>query len=241
MKGMANRRSGRITSRKARRWLWWEGVREGQRLDYNAAENAQALVEGQLSRRGWRRPQADMWFLPKDETSNVRALSVIVRGGERLLVQTRGIGLPRGEELDALVSHVPGMRVDDLFSEDVEERLLERFHRKDIETRKSRPDCFRWPVVSDWSSSQSEALSTVSSIEVEVFATEPNANSLLMGSTIGGNDSAYKPRFIAGAIREATPESLGDGLVSDHGIMQAIRSIEELYRGNGYLSASANG
>jgi outer membrane protein assembly factor BamA len=235
------RQSGWISSRQARRWLWRSGVREGQRLRLSSMEDGQSLIDSELYARGWRRPSAQTWLLPQPD-DGPRGMSVIVRGGQRLVVEASGLGLPRGDELDVLVGFTPGVRVDTAFAEEVEERVSRSFADRgyraaDVETRLE-------PLARGQRLSiqaRRGPITTLRRIKVAVHAEAPQELTVdVQDAEPEPLASTFDEAFIAGAMREAAPETLGDGLVSEEGIARAIRGVEELYRGSGFLSAEVH-
>jgi len=200
------------------------GIVPGRRVDrrqLSAARDAlrNLYADGHQSRpfaprRYWLESRVN---LVHDIRSEGDVLNVLVESGPGLEITARGPGVPRTAEITEALQLFPGDRVTPARVPELEEALEAWFHE----------DGYRTPEVdvqitrTDWGHA------------VSVKASQGPLHRLQQISVTGA--TAYSEAYLTGALREAAPESLRQGFVTDAGVAAALRGVEEFYRGQGFL------
>lgn len=212
---------------RVKRWLRREGVVEGRRVETDQLEDALVEVRRKLVARGWL--QARMGFhvgqpAPGDEHAS---RTINVEGGPRLVLAVdhgrsfRERVLPAAGKLQDTLGYYGGERIDDVAAEEGEQSLRQ------------------WLDARGFVASEVEL--TPETIEDGVklhIVVDPGRRHRLRGIEVDGADALGEP-MVAGAMKEAALETLGENRVSMGGIETGLSAVEDVYRGAGHLSAEA--
>ncbi|MDP6931452.1 MAG: POTRA domain-containing protein [Myxococcota bacterium] len=205
-----------VSERRVRRWLRSHGIREGERLVTRELSAAREDIQDQLVRRGWLLARVRFVFFRGEDGET---LSVLVESGGRVLVERVGRGLPGRKELRGILGLNAGVRVSEGVIEEAKRSLVAWYRERGY---------LEALVGIDRESSEG-----VERLRVKV---SPGELHVLRRIVVQGADS-YSQRFIAGAIREAEPDTLGQGVVTAAAVTRALEEVQDFYRGQGFLEA----
>jgi outer membrane protein insertion porin family len=208
-----------IAERKVRRWLRKTGLAKRKRIDSSAQADARDRLLQELQDRGWGDARVNM---VRVEDGPKVQLNVLTAAGPRLRLARVGRGLPNLRTL----REVLGLRHSDRPSE----RVLE-----DAGAR-----------VESWMADRGFR---DASVHLSLAPTK-GGHRLTVRSDRGPRHgvqriqvegvSNFSRRLIRSALRDADPEGIGDGRVTDDSAGLSKRSVEELYRGTGFLGAEVD-
>lgn len=149
-------------------------------------------------------------------------LTIFVEAGSGVEINSRGRGAPRSTAAAEALQLYTGDRVETHSEEELERALVEWF----------AVDGHRNPMVSvrmtetDWGH------------RIDVNANRGALHRLRRVSVNGARE--YTEAYLGSVFREGAPDSLQQRFVTDEGIQQAIRGLEEFYRGQGFLDAEVS-
>lgn len=209
-----------LNARQARRWLRPLGVVPGRRVTASAADASRAAIRDHLVDRGWLDAvvKVGVKIDPADHRS--ADLGVLVDAGPRLTLHTRGRGLPGDAELREILGLVAGERLGRASVSDLEERLRTWF------TNRGR---FEAQVHIAYAEQASE-------VHLDIEARRGRRHTL--GKVEASGALTFNARYLAGALREAAPETLGRGIVTREAVESALDTVQAFYRSQGFLDAS---
>ncbi len=208
-----------VSERKIRKWLKGGGLKPGARIDRMAQEGARKKVLDELRKLGWDRARVNLFTRSTSEDNQV-ALTALIRPGPRLVIDASGRKLPNPRILRETLGIRAGDTISKNLREDAEARLEDWYAGRgflnaqvEIQTNTIGPD---------------EA-------EIEVHATPGPRH--WVRRFVWPEDEMLSKREFVGVLVEDTPETLGDRVLTDAGIQEAERALEERYAANGYLDA----
>ena len=224
---LARRPDCGVSPGQVRRWLRREGVAEGERVETGQLEEALVEVRRKLVRRGWLQSRIGFHVGAPSEGEQDLSRTINVEGGPRLVLAVdrkrsfRERLLPSAGQLQEALGFYGGERMDDLTLEEATHRL------------------------EAWFDTRGFIAATVELVPEEVeggtrlgIVVDPGRRHRLSRIEVSGTDT-FTPAFVAGAMREAAFETLGEKNVSRTGISRSLEAVEGVYRGAGHLEASA--
>ena len=211
----------KVTRARIRRLLRRRGVVPGRRVVRAELDRALADVREELVRSGWLNARVSNQFLTgRGEASD---LLLHLEGQGRISVQIqrrRGRGrLPRSAELQQVLGLYEGTRPTDEAAREARRRLRQWFDERGYGEVRAR------------TSIQARGEEHRLLLDVQ---TGPRLRLRRIDIQGGGT---FNPRYLAAAMREADPDGLEDGIISDAGLARGRAGLEEYYRGQGFLSA----
>lgn len=233
-----------ITARQARRWLRREGVAEGRRVRPEAFDLAMRELRDKLIKRGWLQTRIRYAAVAGAAPGDPEPRTITVESGPRLTVALdrdrrtfRKRLLPgritrsdarwrrrtfRGEpELLGALGFFGGERLDDDALAEARRRLEEHYTERGF------------AAVETWME-----LVPVPGGQRLDLAVDPGPRHRLGRFQLAVTGSeALAPSFVAGAMREADPDVLGDGRYSELGVQRGLDGAAAVYRGQGFLDA----
>ena len=211
-----------------RRWLRQEGVDEGERVVRSNLTGARERVLEELTVKGWReRPwvprrrwmESRVNIIHSPDPENGDQIGLLIESGPALEVVSRGRGTPSDEALLEVLQLFPGDSIRPESLPDYERALLRWFQDRGYRE-----------------ASVSAALAELDgATQLTLTARRGGLHTLRRVDVWGAQ--TWSEAYIGRALREAAPETLARGLVTDDGIGRALEGVEEFYRGQGFLSA----
>ncbi len=205
---------------RVRRRLRRHGLAPGRRVSAQALDAASRDLEDLLVDAGWLQGRVSYLVEPDPDDPTVEHLGVILDGGPRTVVEGHGRGLPSGTALRELLGLGAGDRVSpELTRRDGERRVRAMADRR------------------GWLDAEVEV-----AVEEQPWGNrvtvrlDRGPRAVLEGVDIEGA-TAFSPTYLADAMREAAPDTLGRRVLSRAGLDAAVQALVELYRGQGYLDA----
>lgn len=147
-------------------------------------------------------------------------LNVFVEAGPGLEIDSRGRGAPRSDGAAEALQLFAGDRVTVARAPEIERDLADWFHSDGYRT----PTIDLTIVETDWGH------------RVRLRADRGPLHRLGRIRVRGATE--YTEAYLASALREAAPETLRRGFVTDDGVAQALRGVEEFYRGQGFFDVT---
>lgn len=213
-----------LPPRKLKRWLRRHGVAEGRRVVPEAFDAALVDLRRRLVAEGWLQTRISYRALRADagELEEIRTLTV--EAGPRLQVavaaQTRRERLlPPSDALLETMGFFGGERVDESALREARDRMRAWYDRQGY------PEA---------------------EVQIESRPT-PDGSRLLLQVSHGGRHhvrvfqirgaKALTDVEVIGALRAASPDTLGERRYSAAGVAEAMVGVEEVYRGHGFLDA----
>lgn len=218
-----------VPERRLRRWMRQEGVAEGERVVYRSLAEARDRLLNELTREGlrrrpwaakrhWLEGRVNLIHSPGGADEGDR-VNVLIESGPALEVVVRGRGAPSGDALLEVLQLFPGDPIRPESLPDYE-RALKRWMQE---------RGYREAKVTG-------ALSEIpGGVELKLTSRRGGLHTLRRIDVWGAE--TWTEAYIGRALREAAPETLALGLVTDDGIQRAMEGVEEFYRGQGFLSA----
>lgn len=207
-----------------RRWLRREGVKEGGRVETGQLDEALVEVRRKLVRRGWLQSRVGFYPGQADELGNL-SRTINVEGGPRLVLAVdrkrsfRERLLPTAGQLQETLGFYGGERMDDVTLEEATARLETWFDTRGFIA----------------ASVELDAEDVEGGVRLNIVV-DPGRRHRLSRIEVSGTET-FTPQFIAGAMREAALETLGENKVSRVGISRGLDALEGVYRGAGHLEA----
>jgi len=214
-----------VSERRIRRWLRRGGVKPGSRVELGQMEDALVEVRRKLVRRGWLQSRIGFHVGAPAEGESEPSRTVNVEGGPRLVLEVdrarsfRERVLPTAGQLQEVLGFYGGERVDDLAIEDATTRLESWLDARGFVAASVELDARK-----------------VDGGNIVRAVVDPGRKHRLSRIDVEGAHT-LAPSFVAGAIREAALETLGEGRVSRDGIDKGLDAVEGVYRGHGHLDA----
>jgi outer membrane protein assembly factor BamA len=204
----------------ARRIVRRPGLREGRRFLREAVFDARDELEVTLRRKGY--PEADVRALIAGEREDGEGvqLTVVVKAGRRVDVRVHGVGPAPRQRLGKAVQELLVGQVSEEILEELEAELL-----RDMQLR-------GWLAAEVSVSAQDVRDERLVTVDVE-----RGARHLLREARFEGAE-AFTERYLWEALREASPEVLAQGWVTEEEVEQALDELVEFYRSQGFLDAS---
>ncbi len=211
----------RVEAKRVRRWLRKEGVRTGKRLVRPEYEAGLERLRAELVAAGWLQARVMATWFPGDQPGQ-DTLTVRLELGPRLQLELEGgrrgmVGRLRESELPAVLGLHGGERMTRGTADEAARRVRAWFDRA------GHLDAAVTARLED----------TVDGHRLVVSA-KPGPRSRLADIEVRGAQ-AFAPAYLDAALREADPEGLGRGIVSRAGIADALKGVQEFYRGQGFL------
>ena len=208
-----------VEPRTLRRWLRPAGVARHRRINTRALVRGRDLVREHLVREGYLESIANLVLVPAEDDPEAEDLRVIVDAGPRLVLHTHGRGLPRGANLVETLGLAAGDRIARESTADLEERLE------------------RWFRERGWFEADVRLERELRGSEVHLDIEVRRGRRHTLGHISVTGSHAFSEKYIAGALREAAPETLGDGIVTEDAVVAALGVVREFYRSQGFLDA----
>ncbi|MFH1463291.1 MAG: BamA/TamA family outer membrane protein [Pseudomonadota bacterium] len=204
--------------REVTRILRHERLRHGRRITRDQVNRARAALDTRLHDRGY--TEAEVRTLLAAGGEGGVQLHVAVQAGPRLQIAVRGVGpFARRRLRRAAREQLTGRVTDEILGEAgarVEHDLRER----------------------GWLDAHATLAAEERSggrLRVTIVAARGAQHRLGTMSFTGA--MAFTERYLGEALREASPEVLGRGHVTEEAVEDALRQVVEFYRSQGYLDA----
>ncbi len=208
-------------SARVRRVLARHGIHKGRRVVRQALERALEELRDDLVRQGWMQPTVR--FIQVPGAGGATGLVLNVETNSRLAVAIRREGsgerMPRAAEVQAVLGLYEGTRA----SQDTAEQAARRL-RGWLDER-GHPDA-----------AVALSLDAIPDGQLLTLTARPGPQLRLRRIEVSGAET-FSARYVAGAIREADAEGLGQRIVTTAGINRGLAGVREFYRGQGYLDA----
>ena len=228
-RGVDRRPDCGVSARRVRRWLRRSGVREGGRVETGQLEDALVEVRRKLVRRGWLQSRIGFHVGAAAEEGGGLSRTINVEGGPRLILAVdrkrsfRERLLPTAGQLQDTLGFYGGERMDDLTIEEATTRLETYFDT----------DGYIAAAV------ELEAEEVDGGTRLNIVVDPGRRHRLGRNRIEVAGTETFTPAFVAGAMREASFETLGENKVSRTGISRSLDAVEDVYRGAGHLEARA--
>lgn len=203
----------------ARRVLRRRRLRPGQRYVRDAVLQAREELEELMHRRGY--PEADVRALLAAEhgDSGDAQLTMVVQPGRHVVVNVQGVGVPAHRRLSLLVREQLVGQVSAEILYEAEARV-----QRDLQQR----GWLEATVTIDATDVRGDRLVTVQ--------VERGPRHVVEAMHFEGAE-AFSERYLGDAMREASPEVIARGWVTDDVAVRALEELVEFYRSQGYLDA----
>ena len=203
----------------ARRAVRRPRLRPGRRYLREAVLQAREDLEDLMHRRGY--PEADVRALLAAESGDQgdAQLTMVVQAGRHVVVNVRGVGGANRRRLAQLVREQLVGQVSGEILQEAEARV-----QRDLQQR----GWLEAVVDVDATDVRGDRLVTV--------RVERGARHVVDGMRFEGAE-AFTERYLGDAMREASPEVIARGWLTDDEIEQALEELQEFYRSQGYLNA----
>jgi outer membrane protein insertion porin family len=217
-----------VPERRIRRWMRHEGIEEGERVVFESLGSARDRLLTELTRTGWRaRPwqtrrhwlEARVNLIHSPGGPEGDQVSVLLESGPALELQVRGRGAPSSEALLEVLQLFPGDQIRPESLPDYEHALESWFQDRGYREAKATGELTEIP----------------GGVRLKLTSRRGGLHTLRRIDVWGAQ--TWSEAYIGRALREADPETLGQGLVTDAGVQRAMQGVEEFYRGQGFLSA----
>lgn len=208
-----------LPERRLRRWLRADGVAKGRRVDEDALVEARKNTRDRLHAEGWPDAVLNVLRVPTDETGQTEDLRVILDAGLRVRLHARGRGLPATSELTDILGFIEGQPPGEESVPDLEERLT------------------AWYQARGWFEAQTHIHREVTDTEVHYDLEVRRGRRHVLGRITVQGASAFSAAYVAGALKEAAPDTLGKGIVTRDSVNQGLATVRDFYRSQGFLDA----
>ena len=208
-----------VAERKIRKWLRRGGLRPGKRVDRAAKEGAKKRVVEELRRMGWDRARVNIFTRSTSEDNKI-AVSALIRPGPRLVIEASGRKLPNRRILRDTLGIRAGDKISKNLREDAERRLAEWYAGRGFLNAEVKVE----------SREVDEDTSQV------IVQAKPGPRHWVRRFVWPEDEMLTKREFV-GVLIDATPETLGDRVLTEAGLREAEEAIQERYAANGHLDA----
>lgn len=202
-----------------KRWLLLEGVARGLRIDEQGLREAREAVRGHLLDEGYTDAVINVLRVPTDASGETEDLRVIVDAGPRVVLHTRGRGLPSNAELREILGLLPGVRPTDESPDELAERLMGWFRDR------------------GWFEAGAKVQREEREGEIHYDVEARRGRRHVLGRIVVEGAETFSPGYVADALKEAAPETLGRGIVTRESITAALSTVRDFYRSQGFLDA----
>ena len=214
---------------RVRRWLRRSGVAPGRRVEPEVWDQALVDLRRRLVEEGWLQARISFAAFPPADSSLPEPRTITLEGGPRLRIEVdpqsrRRTRMPSASEFQDVLGFFGGERVDEPTVAEARARLL------------------RWFDERGFAAAEADLRVEPSTIGPRLIVrADPGPRHRLRPWRIAVSGArALDSDFVSAALREASPETLGDGLFSKSGLAEAEEGLREVYRGHGYLSATVS-
>lgn len=232
--GLRDRRAARrgdpcdLTTRQLRRWLRQAGVRSGRRITAAGRDEAQQVVADRLVDRGWLSARVTTVVPPVGAADGERPFTLLIEGKGRLVIDAHGppgqrvVRLPPEDQLTQVMGLFAGDRLAESSLDEADRRLRLWYDRQGYPA--ARPEI---------AARRGDGRTYLD------VAVDTGPRHVIEEIRVDGAQT-WEERFLAGAAREADPDTIGAELYSADGLARSDRAVDELYRGRGFLSAEVS-
>lgn len=208
-----------VTPFQLKRWLAGNGVARGFRIDERGLVEAREAIRDRLYDEGWTEAVINVLRVPTDASGEVEDLRVIVDAGPKVVLRTRGRGLPSDAELREILGLLPGVRPLGDSTSGLEEQLASWFYAR------------------GWFEAQVYVAREELESEVRYDVEVRRGRRHVLGRIVVEGSEAFSAAYISGALKEAAPETLGKGIVTRESVDDALSTVRAFYRSQGFLDA----
>lgn len=213
-----------LPARKVKRWLRRHGVAEGRRVVPQDFDEALVDLRRRLVAEGWLQTRISYRALRADAGELAEIRTITVEAGPRLQVavaaQTRRERLlPPADALLETMGFFGGERVDEAALREARDRMRGWYDRQGY------PEA----------AVELSSTPTKDGTRLELQVTHGGRQHVRSFQIRGAK--AMTDAEVTGALRAAAPDTLGERRNSAAGVAEALIGVEEVYRGQGFLSA----
>ena len=203
---------------RAARLLRREGLREGRRFERAAVLGAKDRLVDLLADKGYPEAEVKVLLVPAAEDRMGSRLTYVVQAGRQVRIRVEGVGWGARRELRQELSAVVARRVSEEILEEAEARLLGRMQER------------------GWLAAEVDVEAQDDGDARDVLARVERGARHRLGEIRFQGAETYSQRFLANAVKEASPTVLGKGRVTEEEVRRSLKGVEEFYRSKGFLS-----
>ena len=208
-----------VPERRLRRWLRRAGIVSGRPLTADAlTAGRQATLDG-LVADGWLEARVNVLLAPLGAEDTTWPVSVLIDAGPRTELHVSGRGFPSQARLREVIGLTAGDRVARTSEEELTERISEWFQGR------------------GFFDAQIEVAIEDEGDVVHLDVAGRRGRRHALGKIKVEGASAFSDSYVAAAIREAAPDTLGEGIITRVAADDALDVVEDFYRSQGFLSA----
>lgn len=208
-----------VSEAALRRWLFRHGVSRGRRIDDATLAAARLAVRDRLHEKGWLEALINILRVPTGPDGGTEDLRVIVDAGRRVQVHAKGRGLPADDELREILGLLPGVPPGAEAVGDLEDRLE------------------AWYRARGWFEASARVTREEASDGLHFDVEARRGRRHVLGRITVDGARTFSSGYVAGALKEAAPETLGKGIVTRESVSAALGVVRDFYRSQGFLEA----